>query len=226
MSYPFHLTGISVGQRVEHIKCPLCGHNMMIRQNRANKQEFFGCSKFPNCKGTRQYNIVNNYYSALTLRNSKCGSDLEYLRREYSITKDSQVGVSRRVKAASKNSRTAIDSYDLHTDDGVVSLSELTKDIPTNTASVIFDTVNAGFVDGADVDPDEDPYVVAEQQAARDQKSSEGEIQKVIDDDQDGPDKIALVKESVKEADRNPPSSDFPKEIPSLFSNHDDELTL
>jgi len=36
------------------LKCPKCGSPMRLRQNKTNKTYFFGCSKFPSCKGTRQ----------------------------------------------------------------------------------------------------------------------------------------------------------------------------
>lgn len=36
------------------LKCPKCGSYMRLRQNKTNKTYFFGCSKFPSCRGTRQ----------------------------------------------------------------------------------------------------------------------------------------------------------------------------
>ncbi len=33
-------------------KCPLCGSTMYIREGKYGK--FLGCSKYPNCKGTRK----------------------------------------------------------------------------------------------------------------------------------------------------------------------------
>jgi len=36
--------------------CPDCGADMMLRTNRQNGQKFWGCKKYPNCKGTRDEN--------------------------------------------------------------------------------------------------------------------------------------------------------------------------
>jgi ssDNA-binding Zn-finger/Zn-ribbon topoisomerase 1 len=35
------------------IDCPTCGAPMVSRKNNATGQRFWGCSKFPTCKGTR-----------------------------------------------------------------------------------------------------------------------------------------------------------------------------
>lgn len=35
------------------IDCPLCSAPMVSRKNNATGQRFWGCSKFPTCKGTR-----------------------------------------------------------------------------------------------------------------------------------------------------------------------------
>lgn len=37
-------------------KCPRCGSKMIERTNRKAGQTFFGCSRFPKCRGTRQAN--------------------------------------------------------------------------------------------------------------------------------------------------------------------------
>ena len=37
------------------VKCPKCGSMMVPRQNRTNGNMFFGCEKFPECRGTRPY---------------------------------------------------------------------------------------------------------------------------------------------------------------------------
>jgi hypothetical protein len=34
--------------------CPKCGSSMVLRMNKETGQSFFGCSRFPKCKGTRQ----------------------------------------------------------------------------------------------------------------------------------------------------------------------------
>ena len=35
--------------------CPKCGHTMRVRANRTNGDMFFGCTKYPDCKGTRKF---------------------------------------------------------------------------------------------------------------------------------------------------------------------------
>lgn len=37
-------------------KCPRCGSKMIERTNRKTGQSFFGCSRYPKCKGTRKTN--------------------------------------------------------------------------------------------------------------------------------------------------------------------------
>lgn len=34
--------------------CPKCGNSMLRRHNRTTRQPFWGCGKYPSCKGTRQ----------------------------------------------------------------------------------------------------------------------------------------------------------------------------
>ena len=34
--------------------CPLCGGTMVLREGKYG--QFFGCSRYPNCKGTRKIN--------------------------------------------------------------------------------------------------------------------------------------------------------------------------
>ena len=34
-------------------KCPLCASSMIIRERRADKVKFYGCSRFPRCRGIR-----------------------------------------------------------------------------------------------------------------------------------------------------------------------------
>lgn len=38
---------------IEETLCPLCGGPMVSRANRATGQRFWGCRKYPDCKGTR-----------------------------------------------------------------------------------------------------------------------------------------------------------------------------
>ena len=41
---------------INGMSCPDCGGEMALRTNRMNGQKFWGCKKFPNCKGTRDEN--------------------------------------------------------------------------------------------------------------------------------------------------------------------------
>lgn len=38
---------------VQELKCPICQAKMISRTNRQSGNKFWGCSKFPQCKGTR-----------------------------------------------------------------------------------------------------------------------------------------------------------------------------
>lgn len=42
----------SISEESQDVKCPKCGSNMVIRNGKYGK--FYGCSRFPRCKGTRQ----------------------------------------------------------------------------------------------------------------------------------------------------------------------------
>lgn len=35
--------------------CPRCSSLMMLRRNRSTGDRFYGCSAYPNCRGTRPY---------------------------------------------------------------------------------------------------------------------------------------------------------------------------
>lgn len=37
----------------ESVTCPECGGEMVSRMNRAKQQRFWGCKRYPDCKGTR-----------------------------------------------------------------------------------------------------------------------------------------------------------------------------
>lgn len=41
-------------QLVQSSSCPHCGSEMSVRFNRAERTEFLGCSRYPQCKGTRE----------------------------------------------------------------------------------------------------------------------------------------------------------------------------
>lgn len=38
---------------IESLKCPLCSSIMVSRVNNGTGQHFWGCPKYPHCKGTR-----------------------------------------------------------------------------------------------------------------------------------------------------------------------------
>ena len=45
-------------------KCPKCGESMVKRKNKSTMEEFLGCSKYPECKGTRK---VNKHFQGETM---------------------------------------------------------------------------------------------------------------------------------------------------------------
>lgn len=53
--YIIELNNISHLQTAEpdELKCPDCGSKMYERTNRTNGDKFWGCSKYPDCRGTR-----------------------------------------------------------------------------------------------------------------------------------------------------------------------------
>lgn len=38
---------------IQNVKCPICEGPMASRANRSTGQRFWGCKKYPECKGTR-----------------------------------------------------------------------------------------------------------------------------------------------------------------------------
>jgi ribosomal protein S27AE len=40
---------------LEDKKCPRCGSGMIVRVRRSDQHKFYGCSRFPRCKGTSIY---------------------------------------------------------------------------------------------------------------------------------------------------------------------------
>lgn len=40
--------------RIQYTNCPKCGSSLVLRTNRKTGETFYGCSKFPVCRGTRQ----------------------------------------------------------------------------------------------------------------------------------------------------------------------------
>lgn len=48
------MSGISVlSDRTDVMICPDCGSEMKLRTNSQNGQKFWGCTKYPKCRGTR-----------------------------------------------------------------------------------------------------------------------------------------------------------------------------
>jgi len=52
------ISGITVASdtQPEELLCPECNYKMALRTNRTNGNKFWGCKKYPNCKGTRDEN--------------------------------------------------------------------------------------------------------------------------------------------------------------------------
>ncbi len=40
---------------VENVKCPKCSATMVLRVRRRDGNKFYGCSRFPRCKGTKPF---------------------------------------------------------------------------------------------------------------------------------------------------------------------------
>ncbi|WP_410525869.1 topoisomerase DNA-binding C4 zinc finger domain-containing protein [Rickettsia endosymbiont of Orchestes rusci] len=38
-----------------NVKCPRCNSAMIVRKRKWDKNKFYGCSRFPLCRGTRSY---------------------------------------------------------------------------------------------------------------------------------------------------------------------------
>ncbi len=49
-----HVRENATRQKTDLTKCPRCRSKMIERTNRKTGQTFFGCSRYPNCRGTRQ----------------------------------------------------------------------------------------------------------------------------------------------------------------------------
>lgn len=50
------ITAASNTTTLDEYLCPDCGGGMILRTNRQNGNKFWGCSKYPNCRGTRDEN--------------------------------------------------------------------------------------------------------------------------------------------------------------------------
>lgn len=49
-----HVREKTARKEADPTKCPRCGSKMIERTNRKTGQTFFGCSRYPRCRGTRQ----------------------------------------------------------------------------------------------------------------------------------------------------------------------------
>lgn len=51
------ISGLSAASNTtDTLLCPECNYEMALRTNRTNGNKFWGCKKYPNCKGTRDEN--------------------------------------------------------------------------------------------------------------------------------------------------------------------------
>jgi ssDNA-binding Zn-finger/Zn-ribbon topoisomerase 1 len=46
----------SPAKLVHNVKCPVCNALVVVRTRRSDGNKFYGCSKFPRCRGTQQIN--------------------------------------------------------------------------------------------------------------------------------------------------------------------------
>ncbi len=46
-------------QASSELACPVCGSSMVRRRRRADGAEFWGCPRYPQCRGTRQLAVIN-----------------------------------------------------------------------------------------------------------------------------------------------------------------------
>ena len=53
------------------VKCPVCGLEMLPKENRRSANFFWGCGNYPKCRGTRQLPPVPDYMVKL-LRATEC----------------------------------------------------------------------------------------------------------------------------------------------------------
>ena len=45
----------------ENLNCPDCDGPMVSRLNKSNQSRFWGCAKFPECRGTRDVNGLSKH---------------------------------------------------------------------------------------------------------------------------------------------------------------------
>ena len=48
-------TAVETTPKPDALHCPTCGDKLVLRHNRTTGEAFFGCSRYPLCKGTRPY---------------------------------------------------------------------------------------------------------------------------------------------------------------------------
>ena len=49
-----HVREKAIQKEADRTKCPRCGSKMIKRTNRKTEETFYGCSRYPKCRGTRQ----------------------------------------------------------------------------------------------------------------------------------------------------------------------------
>lgn len=62
----------------QDLLCPECGHSMIARSNRQSGEKFWGCSKFPQCRGTRDSQGLSKYER----ESAKVTKETEYPHQE------------------------------------------------------------------------------------------------------------------------------------------------
>ena len=63
--------------------CPLCGNDLVRRKSKKGTYVFYGCSKFPKCRGTMQQKPRGNYYVYVV----ECNDGMRYIGQTSNITK-------------------------------------------------------------------------------------------------------------------------------------------
>ena len=49
-----NLTTPAKTMRIQNMNCPICDSNLVLRTNRKTGHQFYGCSRYPSCRGTRK----------------------------------------------------------------------------------------------------------------------------------------------------------------------------
>src|SRR5688572_30511332 len=51
--------GESADSRSSELACPKCGAPMVLRKNRRDRRQFWGCPNYPRCHGTRPFDAID-----------------------------------------------------------------------------------------------------------------------------------------------------------------------